>query len=351
MSNPFIAGPIMKEAAAFIGRTEQLKFITDRMTGAQPISINVHGERRIGKSSLLYHFYLTWEQRVKPKERDQFVVVYLSLENAQCRQEADFYKQVATKLCERSQVKNKPALQQPWQKTSWTRTDFNQALDAWKMQGVLPVLCVDEIEQALQNKQAFNKGFYSNLRSLMGHCVLMLVVASLQPLSKYEKYGLSPEFFNHGHCLPLTGFTDAEVTELLTLPTRPNRKKVAPVLGMRERELARRWDGKHPCQLQIAGHCLYEATQQGKDEQWARQRFEHIWKGMTHRRSLIPSWVTAIPKWLLTTWHVIIKSILIAGDVRTILGGITSILVIILWLFGWLDYHRLVEIAKTIFSF
>lgn len=62
---PFIAGSMITNPRLFVGRKDELHSITTLMTGAQPTSINLIGQRRIGKSSLLYHFFQTWEQRVQ----------------------------------------------------------------------------------------------------------------------------------------------------------------------------------------------------------------------------------------------------------------------------------------------
>ena len=59
---PFYAGSMITDPQFFVGRREELDFITSRLMAAQPTSINVVGERRIGKSSLLYHFFQTYEQ-------------------------------------------------------------------------------------------------------------------------------------------------------------------------------------------------------------------------------------------------------------------------------------------------
>jgi tRNA U34 5-carboxymethylaminomethyl modifying GTPase MnmE/TrmE len=75
-----------------------------RMAGAQPTSVNIVGKPRMGKSSLLHHICQTYEamvQRYNRKPQD-FVVVYLSLQEVQCRREISFYEAVADRLLERS---------------------------------------------------------------------------------------------------------------------------------------------------------------------------------------------------------------------------------------------------------
>lgn len=68
-----MAGPMLEDPRLFVGRNNELHAIASRMSGVQPTSINVVGEKRIGKSSLLYHFFQTWEQRVQDPNR--YVVI------------------------------------------------------------------------------------------------------------------------------------------------------------------------------------------------------------------------------------------------------------------------------------
>lgn len=46
---PFVAGSAINDPRFFVGRQDELKFIKDRMTGAQPTSVNVVGRHKIGK--------------------------------------------------------------------------------------------------------------------------------------------------------------------------------------------------------------------------------------------------------------------------------------------------------------
>ncbi len=105
---PFVAGPKITDPRLFVGRKEELRRLVTAMEGAQPISINVVGERRIGKSSLLYHLYQTWEQRVQKPAR--YVVAYLSLQDAAAQTERDFYRAVARALVARPSVQQHSAI-------------------------------------------------------------------------------------------------------------------------------------------------------------------------------------------------------------------------------------------------
>ena len=49
----FFAAGHFQQSELFVGRNDEMTIMINLMTAAQPTSINVHGPRRIGKSSLL----------------------------------------------------------------------------------------------------------------------------------------------------------------------------------------------------------------------------------------------------------------------------------------------------------
>ncbi|MEH2081448.1 MAG: hypothetical protein V7K89_16045 [Nostoc sp.] len=62
--NPFVAAGMIEDPRLFVGRKDELYAIASRMKGDQPTSINIVGDKHIGKSSLLHYFVRTWQQRV-----------------------------------------------------------------------------------------------------------------------------------------------------------------------------------------------------------------------------------------------------------------------------------------------
>ncbi|MEP0749605.1 TniB family NTP-binding protein [Coleofasciculus sp. FACHB-501] len=193
-------------AVCRVGRKDELHAIASRMSGVQPTSVNVVGDKRIGKSSLLFHFSQTWEQRVSDSSR--YVVIYLSLQDADCHTEKGFYQAVAEALVNRVSGWKLGHLRNPLKAKLLHRQAFSDAIKQWKQQGVLPVLCLDDFESLLKRTEEFDNGFYDNLRSLMDDNALMLVVASRKPLSVYgSEYRFVSQFFNLGHVLKLVELT------------------------------------------------------------------------------------------------------------------------------------------------
>ena len=269
--NPFVAAGMIEDPRVFVGRKEQINAIVSRMSGVQPTSVNVVGEKRIGKSSLLYHFFLTWEQRLQDPSR--YAVIYLSLQNVQCQRETNFYQAVAQELLNRTTVKAKQSVCNLLQKRPLERLDFSQAIAECKHQRILPVLCLDVFQELFKDKNEFNDSFYDNLRSLMDSSSLMLIIATTKRLDVYSKqHQLTSSFFNLGHTLKLEELTEEEVTDLVRLPAS-TVKDANPALGMHEQKLVRQVGGNHPFLLQIAGRLAWEAQQQGKDENWVKKQF------------------------------------------------------------------------------
>lgn len=269
--NPFVAAGKVEDPRFFVGRKEEIKSIVSRMDGAQPTSINVVGEKRIGKSSLLYNFFLTWESRVQDKSR--YAVIFLSLQSDVCRQEKDFYQEIAGELLKRSTIRAKLSICNLLQRNSIDRSQFSEIAKKCKEEGILPVLCLDDFEELFERTGEFNNDFYDNLRSLMDNNCLMLVLATKKPLDFYsKKHRLTSSFFNLGHILKLEELKDDETKDLVRLPAT-TVNAATPALGIHEQQLVRQLAGNHPFLLQIAGRLCCEAGQLGKDDKWIKKEF------------------------------------------------------------------------------
>jgi hypothetical protein len=278
---------MIKDPKLFVGRQDNLNTIVSLMSGVQPTSVNIVGEKHIGKSSLLYHFFLTWEQRVT--ERNRYVVIYLSLRDANCETEMGFYKLVAKQLLDRLSPM-RMQLRNPLQVQPLNRQAFSDAIKKWQQQQVLPVLCLDDFQILLERPQEFDNNFYNSLRSLMNDSALMLVISSRKTLETYAaEKGLTSPFFNVGHTLILGELTTDEATQLTDLPDG------ASALSDIEQNYAQQWGKRHPYKLQLACRCLWEAHHQGKDIKWAKEQFQQeSSKPQFHHRWLNRQWLRRI---------------------------------------------------------
>jgi uncharacterized protein len=270
-SCPFFVGGMIKDSRFFVGRQEEVRWVMQAIASAQPTNVNLIGDRRTGKSSLLQHIYQTYESRVDGYGRraEEFVVVYVSLKDGRYRSPDDFYRMISVKLLERRVVQANPILVNALQGPRITGATFATAMEIWKQAGVLPVICVDDFEEVLEPRSQFNDDFFDNLRSLCDEGELMLVIASRRLLRDYKTQGYTSEFFNISETRLIGDLGEADAATIVALPGVGQS-----VLGAERQELVRKWAGRHPHLLQLAAKCLWDAKQDDRSEQWAKEQFD-----------------------------------------------------------------------------
>ncbi len=354
---PFHAGSTISEQQYFVGYRDQLNMITVRAVSAQPTSINVIGEHRIGKSSLLFHFCQTYEDRIRSRGQDptKFLAVYLSLQQGNCQSQSGFYQVIATELARvieqryswfnlRQRQKLLPALKA----NSFDTESFSATILQFRHQGILPIICLDKIEALFNLPAEFNNGFYDNLRSLMDKSALMLVIASHQELKIYSgKKKLTSDFFNVGQVIKLEGYTENEARDLVRLP-QTNISSSRAVLSQEEQTLARQWGMNHPYLLQLAGLCLWDAQRLNRDLVWAKQEFEQRQAGTNISRHKIKRFKRGFRRILLMFCGFFPSLIGVAENLGNIVGkviaiaiGLTFILLLMLAIFGKIPWIRI----------
>ncbi|MCP2732309.1 AAA family ATPase [Limnofasciculus baicalensis] len=338
---PFLAGGMLTERMFFVGRDDEIRFIIQNMANAQPTSINIVGDRKIGKSSLLYHIYQTYEERVPGygRQPQDFVVVYLSLKSANCRKPDDFYQAVAQELLSRGSVQANPALAQPLQVTPFDVHAFSQAMGNWKQAKVLPVICLDDFQELLEPNSLFDDQFYDNLRSIEDRSQLMLVIGSRKKLKDYtsRESGRTSGFFNVSQTYILQGFSPATAMDLVRLPGVNN-----PALSEERQNLAIKWSEGQPYLLQLAGKCLWEAQKQDRPSEWAQRRFEEDANQVPTSRNYGRMIFMAIGR--IGFWGQNLGNT--ADDWSNFLKGMITIVTVLLLLFGvekWQDFTNFMQ--------
>jgi hypothetical protein len=292
---PFYAGSTISEQKYFVGYQRQLDKITAR-TGIyshQPGNLNIVGEKRIGKSSLLYHFCQTYEQRIEGHGQDphDYLAVYIALQQGECQHKSGFYKVVAEHLLEIVETRynwfGQPRrLMALLRDNSFDTNKFNEVINEFKANNILPILCLDKIEALFKHPEEFNNDFYTNLRYLMTDNKLMLVIASEKDIRIYSKQQrLTSDFFNHGTIIQLTGFTENEARDLVRLP-QTNIPGTQSVLNEKEQNIALEWGGKNPYLLQLAGLLIWEGKQYNESLAKTKKQFDLQAKGISNHHSL-----------------------------------------------------------------
>ncbi len=358
---PFCAGPTISDSRYFIGYQAQLDTITARTVGAQPTSINVVGKKRVGKSSLLYHFCQTYEQRIESRNKNprNYLAVYLSLQQGNCQNKSSFYRVVAKELSNNLRKRyswfGQPnRLIQALKTNHFDTESFYNAIIKFRYVGILPIICLDNIEALFKKPDDFNDNFYDNLRSLMDKNALMLIIASRENLKVYSRRKkLTSSFFNLGQVIMLEGLTDNEARDLVRLP-ETNIPKSRAVLNDKEQQIALEWGGKNPYLLQLAGLYLWEEQQSSRYINRAKKRFDRQAKGISANHSI---WIKILIflKWVF--WRLPVK----LGQIPQFIGnkrkklaawliGIFIVGNIILAALGILDWDTVIKAIKKALS-
>ncbi|NJL89973.1 MAG: ATP-binding protein [Coleofasciculaceae cyanobacterium SM2_1_6] len=277
---PFTTPGMVLHSEAFVGRVNEIKFIISRLQdNHQPASVTIVGDRQSGKSSLLYHIYQTYHIHIRGHQVDRFLVIYVSLQDANCRTQADFYQTIARETLKQPQIHKFPNLEASLQGDIPDAGAFSKVLEVWKTEGVILVVCLDDFENFLDRPKEFDKDFYDSLRNLISLKGLMLIIASRKLLLVYsKKKKITSDFFNVTADCPLKDLTDEEVMALVQLP-----KNGLPALRENYRSLAREWGGKNPCLLQIAARCLWEAQEHNRTVDWAKRQFDNKVRGVPRK--------------------------------------------------------------------
>ena len=273
--SPFVVGKPLQASDPIFGRDTVLRWVSDQVyTGA---SVNIVGERRMGKTSLLNHL----EFRL-PREHDHtragvpIVWLRVDLQGGITNQDG-FYGAVAR--CVLTAITPMPpSLQTLAQQLMHTpQATFQQCdavLRACRGQAH-PIVLIDEFEQWLEPEAAAAfpyPTFFNNVRSLIGDNLLTLVVASrLTLLDHFAQHPtrLTSTFPSYFLPYSLVNLDDAAADALLL------QASDHPLQAFEASE-ARRWAAGHPCVLQVAGAGYYDAKAYGHShEQMVRDREQH----------------------------------------------------------------------------
>ncbi len=257
----------------FVGRKAELRRLTNWVGGVQPHSVNVHGPRRMGKSSLIHHFVETCAERMSASE-SEYVAVYLTLQGDLVKATERFYRGVARALANALGMDYRQVLRASMLEVA-DFEGFERALQLWKEQNARPVVTLDEFEAILELPLLFPDDFFNNLRSLTNTGLLVLILATKEPLRVFGKeFKRNSAFFNDGLHLSVGKFTEAETHEFVTRPALG--EEAEPCLTAEEQKKVLEWAGRHPYALSLAARLIFEHRNDGGIEAAWRQFNEEL---------------------------------------------------------------------------
>ena len=212
----------------FVGRQPTLRALGDALE--QRRSVNLVGDRRIGKSSILR----AWEHRA----RDQgYTVTWTSGELTSGRTARSLVKAITRTDAPDDSDGAADAL------TSWAR--------ARRRSGPPPVVVVDEFDDLATH---IDRRFFQRLRGLVGEEMLTLVLVTQVPLSEIGKVAHTSPFDNLLATEPV-GLLDSTAADAL-VQLRPD------TFSPGEIDLLRSEAGRHPFYLKLLAHHLLKARRE-----------------------------------------------------------------------------------------
>jgi hypothetical protein len=193
--NPYISGPPLKKRSnVFYGRESILQFVEQNLpAGEQHNIIVLYGERRTGKTSILY--------RLMERLQEPLVPILIDMQAIPWRAPEDFWYYIATCIHSELEARGRE-FEAPSYERFTAEGGFNHFRQHFLKQvqsaipGLHPVLLIDEFDILDQQVRAgvLPSDTPSNLRHLMQHSELWFVFAGTYDITKLGEEYLSVLF-------------------------------------------------------------------------------------------------------------------------------------------------------------
>ncbi|MFQ5742436.1 MAG: protein kinase [Acidobacteriota bacterium] len=213
--NPYTNRLMIRNADDFIGRRAEIEKIFSRVGATRPQSISVIGERRIGKSSLLYQLFQDEERQRHLIDPDSYTFVFIDLHGLMGITVDEFLELFVEEVALAADLEP-----QPTAPTSSGYIAVRRLLPRLEAAGKKLVVLWDEFEAITRNKN-FSEDFFSFFRSVANRFDVAYVTTStreLQELCHTEEIAVSP-FFNIFTNLYLGAFSPEEARALIRRPS------------------------------------------------------------------------------------------------------------------------------------
>ncbi len=267
--SPFVIGRPLRADEALFGRDQVIADLQNYLN--QYSSVNLIGERRIGKSSLLNHLLGNPLYQLPPAQ-PSLLLVRIDLQANVTRAEQFYGHALRAFLTKQPQLAIGDQLQRLTQQPETDFNEFDASLRCWQGQ-YRPVLVIDEFERLLEPQ--FRIGFpfptfFEGLRALITANVLAFVIASRLSLREHfecHPSALTSSFPNYFTPIRLGELNEHAADTLLLQQS---------LLNLAQVQQAKRWASRHPCRLQCAGQAWYEANRDHQDSAWAKQHYQDL---------------------------------------------------------------------------
>jgi len=290
MKSPFTHRKIIRSLGDFVGRHEILKWILNRLDNSieEVDCISITGERRIGKSSLVYALTQKAIQEKYLSAYEDFIFIYFDLQRKALFPSPEHFfaevtKQVDRVLGDMHTVGN----------SELEYREFDNYLQGLDLRDKKLILLFDEFENLCV--PPFDIDFFNYLRSVVAQYKIGYITTSCEPLDSLctsQKIQSSP-FFNYFTSYNLELFKPAETRMLF----KWGEDKSGVNFTDREKKAIIAVAGHHPFFLQIACNLVFIQKESGRfskkrlADDFSREAESHfkyfINKGSKHERRAI----------------------------------------------------------------
>lgn len=256
---------MIQDPEQFYGRKREVVHILSRIGAARPQSVSVVGERRIGKSSLLYHLTGSETQRRVLGDHSSLVVVYLDFQQLRNLTLEHFFSTLLTQI-------RRACPEGPGPDAAGYAA-FQNTLEFFRGQEKKLILLFDEFDVITSNAN-FPTEFYSFFRSMANNYAVAFVTSSKTELQRicYSSSIADSPFFNIFSNLYLRPFEREEAAQLIAVPSE---KQGLPLRRFTDEIVA--LAGLFPLYLQIACSVYFDWLQEDPtralEHQEVRSRF------------------------------------------------------------------------------
>lgn len=209
-NNPFFYRTAITQPDFFFGRETLLHKIFSRLTAPRPQSISLYGERRIGKSSLLWQIQSTKLRKQFNQDVEKQIFIYLDIQSMRSATVEHFIERLFVAV--RDTFMGQIEFDLPYNYHGFTTL----VKELTKAEIKIYIL-FDEFDIITLNKN-FTEEFYSWLRSLASHYPVAFITSSLsqlQNLCATKQISDSP-FFNIFTAFQVSPFTRAEAENMIS---------------------------------------------------------------------------------------------------------------------------------------
>ena len=198
--NPFTNRGVITDPSNFFGRGAEIEELVARLRAMQ--STSIIGERRIGKSSLLYHLAQTGAQRLND---EGYLLAYFSVQDAHFHTANGFYQAILQRLGLAAEVIKDD------HKPNRNLIAFTDELEKLTQTGRRVVLCLNEFETLFKHPAEFGEDFFDHFRSQLEMRRFAFVTATRRKLQDLCLEGrLTSPFYNIFTNIELGEFTEDE---------------------------------------------------------------------------------------------------------------------------------------------